>query len=165
MTGPGASPIPREARPYQGRRAGLVTRLVANTIDAVLVGVLLLAALVGVNGLRFLVHPVGFQFGGAPLLLSLGAALVVLVAYLALAWAVTGRTYGDHVMGLRVVTRRGGRLPPVRALLRAGLCTVFPIGILWCAEPRSRLSIQDVLLRTQVVYDWGPTPWGRRSAG
>ena len=37
------SPVPREARPFQGQRAGLVTRLVANTVDALTVSVVLLA--------------------------------------------------------------------------------------------------------------------------
>ena len=42
--------VPREARPYQGRRAGLVTRLIAGVIDGVLVVISLLVAYVGVNG-------------------------------------------------------------------------------------------------------------------
>ena len=42
MTTGGVSPIPREARPYQGQRAGLVTRSLAAAIDALVVGVLVL---------------------------------------------------------------------------------------------------------------------------
>ena len=156
MSDAGVSPIPREARPYQGQRAGLVTRLVANSIDAAVVAALLLAGYGAINAVEFMVDPLGFEFAHASLLLSGAAGLVVSVVYLTLAWATTGRTYGCHVMGLRVVSRRGRRLPPVVALLRAVFCAFFPIGLLWCAGSRARRSVQDVVLRTSVVYDWLP---------
>ena len=75
-----------------------------------------------------------------------------------MAWSSTGRTYGHHMMGLRVVGPHGDRLSPPRALLRAVLCVGFPIGLLWCAVSRSRRSVQDVLVRTSVIYDWQPHP-------
>lgn len=156
MSEGGVSPIPREARPYQGQRAGLVTRLIASVIDAVVVGTLLLVGYLSLNGLLFMVDPTGFSFIDTSLLLSVTAALVVLVLYLTATWAATGRSYGCHVMGLRVVGRRGRRLRPVVAFLRAVLCAFFPIGLLWCAGSRSHRSVQDVLLRTSVVYDWMP---------
>jgi uncharacterized RDD family membrane protein YckC len=150
------SPVPREARPYQGRRAGLVTRMAAAVIDAGVVGVVLLAGYLAWVGLEFMVDPLGFRFPDPAAVLSLTWAFVVLVVYLTAAWTLSGRTYGDHVMGLRVV-RRGGR--PMRlsgAFVRALFCAVFPIGLLWCAGSRERRSVQDVLLRTSVVYDWQP---------
>lgn len=156
MTAGAVSPVPREARPYQGRRAGLVTRLVANTIDALVVGSILVAGYLAFNGLVFLVSPRDFSFSGASLLLGAAVATVVLVAYLTVAWATSGRTYGDHVMGLRVVTRSGARLPVWMAMVRAVFCAFFPIGILWCAVSPARRSVQDVVLRTAVVYDWQP---------
>ena len=54
--------VPREARPYQGTRAGLVTRLLASTVDALSVSVALLLAHVGFNALLFLVSPRDFEF-------------------------------------------------------------------------------------------------------
>ena len=36
------SPVPREARVFQGQRAGIVTRLIAATLDALVVGAVLL---------------------------------------------------------------------------------------------------------------------------
>ena len=86
------------------------------------------------------------------------AFLVVLVLYLSVLWATTGRTYGDHVMGITVVGGHGSRLGPVRALVRAVLYAVFPLGLLWCAISARRHSLQDVVLRTQVVYAWLPHP-------
>jgi ribose/xylose/arabinose/galactoside ABC-type transport system permease subunit len=32
----------------------------------------------------------------------------------------------------------------------------FPIGLLWCGVSASRRSVQDVVLRTSVIYDWRP---------
>ncbi len=148
--------IPREARPYQGERAGLVTRLVANTIDALSVSVALLAAYAGFNALLFLFSPRDFEFATASALLSVTTALIAFVVYLTAAWSITGRTYGDHVMGLRVVSRRGERVWPPVALVRAVLCVGFPIGLLWCGVSASRRSVQDVVLRTSVIYDWRP---------
>jgi uncharacterized RDD family membrane protein YckC len=84
--------------------------------------------------------------------------LVVLVLYLSVLWTTTGRTYGDHVMGITVVGAHGSRLGPVRALVRAVLYAVFPLGLLWCAVSAKRHSLQDVVLRTQVVYAWLPHP-------
>ena len=152
----GVSPVPREARPYQGHRAGLVTRMIANTIDGLVVGAVLAAAYAGLNGVVFMLDPRGFEFVDGSLLLSMMAALTVAVCYLALGWALTGRTYGCHVMGLRVVGRRGGRVPPVVALLRAVTCVFFPIGLFWCAWSADHRSLQDVFLRTTVIYDWMP---------
>ena len=31
----------------------------------------------------------------------------------------------------------------------------FPIGLLWCGVSSSRKSVQDVVLRTTVIYDGG----------
>jgi uncharacterized RDD family membrane protein YckC len=156
MTEGGVSPIPREARPYQGHRAGVVTRLAAATIDALVVGATLVAGYVGFAGLVFLVDPLAFSLPDSSLILSLTAGFVVLVLYLTAAWSVSGRTYGCLVMGLRVVDRRGRLLGLPGALVRALSCAVFPIGLLWCAVSRGNRSVQDVLLRTSVVYDWQP---------
>jgi uncharacterized RDD family membrane protein YckC len=59
-------------------------------------------------------------------------------------------------MGLRVVGREGENLRLVGALLRALCCSVFPVGLLWAAVNQENRSVQDVLLRTSVVYDWQP---------
>ena len=150
------SPVPREARPYQGESAGLVTRLIANTVDAFGVSAALMVAYAGTNAFRFMINPRDFEFTRPSVLLNVSVALLVLVVYLTVAWSSTGRTYGDHVMGLRVVGRHGRRVWPTTALVRAVLCVGFPVGLLWCAFSASRRSLQDVLLRTSVIYDWRP---------
>jgi uncharacterized RDD family membrane protein YckC len=81
---------------------------------------------------------------------------ILLVAYLTIGWANTGRTVGKNVFGLRVVSSRDEGLPLWRSFVRASLCALFPIGLFWSAVSRRNESIQDLIVRTTVVYDWGP---------
>lgn len=158
MTGPEISPVPKEARPYQGQPAGLVTRIVANVIDALVVGVMVGAIYLGLVAFKFLLDPRNFAWPDRNLLASLTTALFLTTGYLTLAWWLFGRSYGCHVMGLRVVGRRGRRLGPLRSLMRAAFCVFFPIGLFWCLVSPERRSVQDVVLWTRVVYDWVARP-------
>ena len=83
---------------------------------------------------------------------------VLLILYLAVSWMGNGRTYGNHVMGLRVVNRLGRRLHPLGALVRAVLYVIFPIGLLWVLVSGQNRSLQDLVLRTSVIYDWEVHP-------
>jgi uncharacterized RDD family membrane protein YckC len=159
----GISPVPREARPYQGRRAGFVTRAVAATIDGIVVGTALLVGYLTFSGLLFLLHPRGFGFPEVGLFFSLFSAFVTLVVYLTVSWWLSGRSYGCLVMGLRVLGPRQRALRLPLALLRAVSCAVFPIGLVWVAVSRDNRSVQDTVLRTSVVYDWQPRgeAWSR----
>ena len=158
MSGPEISPVPREARPYQGHSAGLVTRVVANTIDAAIVGVMVGAIYLGLVSVKFLLDPRTFEWPNGNFLVSLTTTLFLATGYLTLGWWLFGRSYGDHVMGLRVVGRSGRRLGPLRSLMRAAFCVFFPIGLFWCLVSPQRRSVQDVVLWTRVVYDWLPRP-------
>ena len=79
MTEGGVSPLPREARPYQGRRAGLVTRLVAAAIDSVVVTVALLLGYGAIAAVIFVADPRNFSFPDASLLFSVFWWLSLLV--------------------------------------------------------------------------------------
>jgi uncharacterized RDD family membrane protein YckC len=107
-----------------------------------------------IAGFLFLLHPKSFQWPSGLVWSIPVIAFGVTAPYLALAWHMTGRTYGDVLLGLRVVDAAGRRLGLVMALLRAVACVVFPIGVLWVAVSSSNRSVQDILLRTSVVYDW-----------
>ncbi|MCP3424244.1 RDD family protein [Nocardioides pinisoli] len=150
------SPLPREARPYQRRRAGLVTRMVAAGIDGLVVGLVLLGCYGALVVLLLLIDPRNFSFPDFGLLFSIASAFVVLVVYQTLGWWLVGRTYGGVVMGLRVVDHRGRRPRLPGAFVRALLSAAFPIGILWVVVSRQNRSVADALLRTSVVYDWQP---------
>lgn len=157
MNGPEIS-VPREARPFQGESAGIVTRFVANGIDAAVVGVVLVAIYLGWSALLFMLDPRTFEFPETTFLVSLTVGLGIATFYLWLAWWLLGQSYGGHVMGIRVSGRRGRRLGPLRALARASFCVFFPIGLFWCLVSPHRRSVQDVVLFTKVVYDWLPRP-------
>ena len=152
------SAIPPAARRLQGRRAGLITRLLANTVDFGVVVAIVAGGYAGVAALRFLWNSRTFTFPapGFGVLLIAGGAVMTL--YLTACWTVSGRTFGDHLLGLRVLGLRGGHPRPVVALLRAVLCVLFPIGLFWIVVSRDNRSVQDVLLRSSVVYDWSRTP-------
>jgi uncharacterized RDD family membrane protein YckC len=150
------SVVPSEARSYQGTPAGIATRLVASVIDALVVGGWLLAMYWGYVALRLVLSPGGFQPPDRSLLLVGAAFFWAEVVYLTFAWWLGGRSLGDRVMGLQVVSTRGGRVRFLQAAARAFLCAVFPIGLLWCAVDPKRRSLQDIVLRTSVVYNWLP---------
>lgn len=158
--GNSVSAIPAEGRPYQGQRAGLVTRMTAAVIDGIVVVLVMTAMYLGIAGALFLVNPRTFSFPDVRLVASLAVAFVVLVVYFTVAWSITGRTYGDHVMGLRVVGVFHERMRPVAAFVRAVFCAIFPIGLLWVAASPTNRSLQDTVLRTSVIYDWSQhSPW------
>jgi len=132
-----------------------MTRMIGSILDAAVVGIIIATAYLTWAGSKFLLDPRAFTWPQASnVLVSLTSALVVATLYLAVTWAIGGRSYGCAVMGLRVVNFRGRKMTPVGALLRAAFCVFFPIGLLWCAVNRENRSIQDVAMRTSVIYDW-----------
>ena len=77
------------------------------------------------------------------------------VIYMAFGWRTNGRTYGDYLLGLRVRTIRGEDVGGVRAVIRALLCGIAPLLLVWCAISKQERSVQDLIVGTHVVYDWG----------
>ena len=57
-------------------------------------------------------------------------------------------------MGLRVVNSRGVTLSWLKALVRSCFCVLFPFGLLWVLINSGNRSLQDLVLRTSVIYDW-----------
>jgi uncharacterized RDD family membrane protein YckC len=140
----------------QGHPAGLVSRVLAATIDlAVTIGVVLLSYL-AIGAIAFVARPRSFRWPDPGGLTLGGVWWALLVAYLTFGWTASGRTIGTQVMGLRVEDRKGGRLRGGRALVRAVLCAVFPIGLLWCAIDRRSRAIHDLVVSSRVAYDWIP---------
>lgn len=148
------SPIPQAARPFQGRRAGLVSRTLAAMVDLVVVVSAFWLGYAAVSVVLFAVEPVGFTFPDVDLLVWIVTEYALAVGYLTLGWSTSGRTVGALVMGLRVLGRNGSPMRPVGAVLRALFCVLFPLGLLWIVVSAENRSLQDVVLRTSVVYDW-----------
>lgn len=151
--------IPAEARHLQGNRAGLVSRVVANLLDLFVVIGVLIGIYAAWCAAKLLWQRKDFSFPTPSFTQAYTAGAIVLVLYFTVAWTGSGRTYGDRFMGLRVVDRTSARLRLGWSFLRAVLCWIFPIGLLWVAVSRENRSVQDVLLGTSVRHEWG------RSAG
>lgn len=134
------------------RTAGIVSRGVAAVIDLCVVTVLLAFLYVGLLLVRLALHPGSFRFPALDLVFSTAVAFGTAIMYLTGCWAVSGCTAGAVVMGLQVLSRRGTRVRPVVALLRAVAYVVFPVGLAWVAVDRQRRSLQDIVLGSRVVY-------------
>lgn len=159
----GATAIPaRERRepPVEGGYAGLVTRVIAFTLDAALVNGVATAVGVAVGlGVSILHLPEQADKAIAAVLAALW--LLWSVSYFAFFWSTTGQTPGDRVMRIRVVDRRGrGRLRPLRAAARFGavILAAIPLlaGFLIMLWDDRRRCLQDRLLGTVVVHTPDP---------
>ena len=149
---------PPVAREEQGLRAGVVTRTTVMVIDAAVA-----AAAVGVAYLvwavvRFMRHPARFAWPQLSFRMVVVLWYALCLIYLTVTWSTTGRSVGKRFLGLRVVNRTG-RVPAFGlALVRALTCVFFPMLLFWSAISRENRSVQDLVLRTSVIYDWRSRP-------
>jgi uncharacterized RDD family membrane protein YckC len=139
-----------------GQRAGIVSRFLGDAIDLFVVVGALVGVYLAVSALRFLLHPRQFTWPEVSALHLSTLGWILLVLYLTIGWANTGRTFGKSVLGLRVEGEDGSRLPVWKAFVRAFLCALFPIGLFWSAISARNASLQDLVVRTAVRYDWEP---------
>ncbi len=149
--------VPEDAREFQGERAGFATRLLASVIDVALVAVLMMMLWLGIEILQLIFTPgVDVQPPRATTLVVWGYLFMTL--YWTAAWASSGRSIGAWAMGVRVVNRKGGRVRVPVALARSAFSVGFPIGLAWALVSKRNRSVQDVVLRTIVIYDWSVRP-------
>lgn len=139
------------------RPAGIITRGTAAVIDLAVVGVLMASIFIGWTFVRLMLDPQSFTFHTPAVVMSISALIAISVAYLTLCWATTGRTVGAIMMGIRLISPRKGPMRWPLAALRALWCVLFSVGLFWVIVDRRRRSIQDIFLRTAVVYDWQPS--------
>jgi uncharacterized RDD family membrane protein YckC len=147
-----------EARALQGHRAGFASRVVADLVDLGVAWLLGLSALLAAGVVGYLLTGPPLHLPVLPNWLDAGAGGVVAVFYLGLSWSATGRSVGKQIAGLRVVDRGGQRLSLRRSFTRAVLYVLFPVGLLWVLASRRNASLQDLVVRTVVVYDWAYHP-------
>jgi uncharacterized RDD family membrane protein YckC len=153
--------VTAQARAVHGKPAGIVTRTLANVVDLAITVLVVAGLYLGWAAITFLRRGVDYQ---APVVSYRAAYLtgfLVLVGYFTVCWATTGRTYGDRLLGIRVRTRGDLDLSGARSFVRALLCALFPVLLAWVAVSRTQRSVQDLIVGTHVVYDWG----GRTSGG
>ena len=143
----------------EGRYAGFVTRAAAFVVD-----VATIAVTIGIAGavIEFLVSSISgqsFTFSQIPIF-SILAVIAWSFVYAAWPLAMSGRTFGMLLFGLRAVrtdgTRLDGRHAVVRVLAFPLSFLVFGFGFLLILLRRDRRALHDLLARTSVVYAWAP---------
>jgi uncharacterized RDD family membrane protein YckC len=157
----GLADVARAPGALTGTYAGPVTRLIGYALDAALaVGLYTLAA----SGLDYVVSLLtGRDTPSVDLpYLPLVVLLLWLLLYYGGSWALTGRTVGMTVVGIRVVNGEGSALATRRAFVRALALPfsflLFGLGFVGLVVGSRRRGLHDVVADTVVVYDWGDNP-------
>jgi uncharacterized RDD family membrane protein YckC len=142
------------AAAVHGRRAGLVSRLLADGIDFFVVGLLLFSGLVGIAAVRYFFNG-DFEMPQIGAVFSAAAYPFVAIVYLTLFWSATGRSVGKHLLGLRVVRDNGAPVGVLRSFGRSLICVFTGLFTLaWVAVSRRNAGVHDLVVRTSVVHDW-----------
>jgi uncharacterized RDD family membrane protein YckC len=140
--------------PAPVRCVGLSTRALAIVIDAALIGLVAVVAEVGAALVISLLH-LPKQVKGV--LVAIAAVIYILwtIGYFVGFWSTTGQTPGARVMRIRVVTSKGARLGPKRALVRlvGMVLAALPLfaGYLLILFDDKRRGFQDRFAGTLVV--------------
>jgi uncharacterized RDD family membrane protein YckC len=144
------------AAAVHGRRAGYLSRVLADGIDFLVVGILLFGSLVTFAAVRYLIDG-EFEMPHFRAVFSAVAYPVIAMLYLAVFWTATGRSVGKEMLGLRVVRDDGSPLGILRAALRAVICVTFAfVSLIWVVFSKRNAAVHDLVLRTSVVHDWTP---------
>lgn len=145
-----------------GQYAGFATRLVAWTIDRLIVAstISIIAAVTNlVLEALGLDQLLGLQ-GQGSLAMAVFVGLItflVPIAYDIGFWLLAGQTPGKRVMGLRVVRNDGQRLTLgncVRRIIGYWVSAILFLGYLWILVDNRRQGFHDKIAGTFVVYTW-----------
>lgn len=146
--------VPPEARGFQGDPAGIASRVLANSVDLAITIASLFAIYGVVAAGLFLRRGARFRFPTPTYVHAFIVGGLILIVYFVLTWTASGQTYGDRLLGIRVRAHDGELLHLGVATIRAVLCVLFPLLLFWAVVDRRRRSVQDLIVRTAVVYDW-----------
>jgi uncharacterized RDD family membrane protein YckC len=159
-----------------GHYAGLTSRLLAFMIDTVIISTVILttswfvATTWRLLQLELILR--GLQqrspimenmkmFITSPMFYSI-ITLLFIATYYIFFWTVTGQSPGKGIMGLRILTHRGGKLKLSQAILRyiGYYLSAIPLGLgfFWILIDDRRLAWHDRLANTCVVYAWEAKP-------
>ena len=141
-----------------GHYAGPWSRLAAYAIDALLVSGLYSIVTAGAVWILELVTAQNIDASD----LGAGASAMILTVwsllYFFVPWAISGRTPGMLILGLRVVRRDGSVLDPGHAFVRAITLPLsfipLDLGLIGILVGREHRALHDVLAKTTVVYAW-----------
>jgi uncharacterized RDD family membrane protein YckC len=141
--------------PATARYAGVVSRGIAFGIDAFIVVMATAVAVAVVSVVASALNPNPRGLADVIVLALAVAPPVLLVLYDATLCALTGRTPGKALLGLRVVRTDGRPVSLPSALVRALLLVIVTVGTLWSIVDRRHQGLHDKVAGTVVIYD-GP---------
>ena len=144
---------PHEISPRHGEVAGVVSRSAAAVIDYGVVWAMGATIAFSLTLIQSVLDDdlQGLDLNGVAAFLA-GTSL--LVVYLWVAWGLGGRTIGQVLLGVRVQRAGGGSVGGFRSLGRAWLATFLPPLLAIAIVSRRSAAGWDLLLGTEVVYDW-----------
>ena len=148
---------PARSMTAQGHYAGSVSRFLAYAIDLLVSSGVFTLALAAVSYVVQIVTGKQVSWNRQDIVV-----VVLYVAweffYFGYSWAVSGRTLGMAVLGVRVVRADGAAAEPRRGVVRS---LVFPLsflllglGFLGILVQRERRALHDLIAGTAVIYEW-----------
>lgn len=145
-----------------GHYAGAFTRLAAFVVDWLIILAVYGFILASASFVLELLAGLEVDFSVAnPIWYWLGFGAWAFV-YMVFGLAITGRTIGKALVGLKVVTREGAPISPGRAAVRVIAMplsfALLGLGFLGIILGRERRALHDVISGCAVVYDWGDRP-------
>jgi uncharacterized RDD family membrane protein YckC len=153
---------------YFGYFAGFINRISAKFLDLFIVGIMLNIGIWFIRNSAVLLNAFRTDINffdldlTQPIIISIiGAAMFAF--YNALLWTLFGSTFGQALLGIRVLTKDGSLPGPIRSFLRATLgiaiaVTIFILTFFFIVFDKRRRSIHDRLFGTVVVYTWDARP-------
>ncbi len=161
---------------FQGYYAGIVSRFSAFILDIVIINIILvllswfisisLALLNYISTLGLNIDTIPYiqafiNFILNPFLIAL-VVIGIIFLYFTFFIVFSGHTPGKAFMGLRVVTKSGGKISFLRSVLRflAYIPTILSLGIgfFWIILDDQRQAWHDTLSNTLVIYIWDARP-------
>jgi uncharacterized RDD family membrane protein YckC len=141
----------------QGHYAGSVSRFVGYAIDLGVSTGLFSLALAGISFVVKTVtgHQVSWNRGDIWVTI---AYVLWEFFYFGYSWAMSGRTFGMAVLGIKVVQADGQLIQPrqgvVRSLVFPLSFLLFGLGFLGILVQREHRALHDLIAGTAVVYSW-----------
>jgi uncharacterized RDD family membrane protein YckC len=156
MSNPSESPASDTALPTRLKESlpdvGLVTRLISWVMDVLIINFVAIITGLGAE-LIASIFPITKNL--KPLFLAIAGVVYVVwtAAYFVVFWSMSGQTPGARVMQVRLVTPGGGKVKPVRALVRWIGMNVAMVPLPWgfVPIPFKRLGFPDWLAHTRVI--------------
>ena len=131
---------------------GLVTRAISWCVDFLLINLVAIITGLGVE-LVASIFPITKNLKPLFVAIAGGVYLLWAAAYFVALWSTTGQTLGSRLLQVRLVTSSGGKVKPVRALVRwIGMnLAMVPLPWGYLPIPLKRLGFPDWLAHTRVI--------------